>query len=185
MESYGYVETRGLITAIEAADAALKTADVRLTGCYSVGGGIVTVEVTGDVAAVNAAVNAAVESARKLGNYLSSNVIARVDSETKKILINKEKKKEKEHTIENRADEDFQSELLGKEDTINGFQGKKRVEGHSNTESEKIKKLRRQYQDMKVTDLKIEVNNMKLDYTWNQIKGMTKKKLIEILLRNN
>ena len=112
MESYGYVETRGLITAIEAADAALKTADVRLTGCYSVGGGIVTVEVTGDVAAVNAAVNAAVESARKLGNYLSSNVIARVDSETKKILINKEKKKEKEHTIENRADEDFQSELL-------------------------------------------------------------------------
>ena len=43
-------------------------------------------------------------------------------------------------------------------------------------ESEKIKKLRRQYQDMKVTDLKIEVNNMKLDYTWNQIKGMTKKK---------
>ena len=52
-------------------------------------------------------------------------------------------------------------------------------------ESEKIKKLRRQYQDMKVTDLKIEVNNMKLDYTWNQIKGMTKKKLIEILLRNN
>ena len=59
------------------------------------------------------------------------------------------------------------------------------MEGHSNTESEKIKKLRRQYQDMKVTDLKIEVNNMKLDYTWNQIKGMTKKKLIEILLRNN
>ncbi len=183
MESYGYVETRGLITAIEAADTALKTADVRLTGCYRVGGGIVTVEVTGDVAAVNAAVNAAVESARKLGNYLSSNVIARVDSETKKILINKEK--EKEHTVENRADEDFQSELLVKEDTINGFQEKKRVEGHSNTESEKIKKLRRQYQDMKVTDLKIEVNNMKLDYTWNQIKGMTKKKLIEILLRNN
>lgn len=182
MESYGYVETRGLIAAIEAADTALKTADVRLTGCCRVGGGIVTVEVAGDVAAVNAAINAAVESARKLGNYLSSNVIARMDSETKKILLNKEKK---EYAKKNRADEGSQIKLLQKEDPVNSFQEEKRSKGHSNTESEKTKRLRRQYQDMKVIDLKIKVNNMKLDYTWNQIKGMTKKKLIEILLRND
>lgn len=87
MDSYGYVETRGLVTAIEAADAALKAADVTFTNCYYVKGGIVTIEVAGDVAAVNAAVDAASESARRLGNFLSCNVIARVASETKKILI--------------------------------------------------------------------------------------------------
>ena len=87
MDSYGYVETRGLVTAIEAADAALKAANVTLTNCYYVKGGIVTIEVAGDVAAVNAAVDAASESARRLGNFLSCNVIARVASETKKILI--------------------------------------------------------------------------------------------------
>ena len=87
MDSYGYVETRGLVTAIEAADAALKAANVTLTNCYYVKGGIVTIEVMGDVAAVNAAVDAASESAKRLGNFLSSNVIARVASETKKILI--------------------------------------------------------------------------------------------------
>ena len=87
MDSYGYVETRGLVTAIEAADAALKAANVTLTNYYYVKGGIVTIEVAGDVAAVNAAVDAASESARRLGNFLSCNVIARVASETKKILI--------------------------------------------------------------------------------------------------
>ena len=56
MDAYGYVETLGLVTAIEAADAALKAADVTLTNCYFVKGGIVTIEVTGDVAAVNAAI---------------------------------------------------------------------------------------------------------------------------------
>ena len=61
MDSYGYVETRGLVTAIEAADAALKAANVTLTNYYYVKGGIVTIEVMGDVAAVNAAVDAAVE----------------------------------------------------------------------------------------------------------------------------
>ena len=99
MESYGYVETRGLVAAIEAVDIALKTADVRLTNCYYVKGGIVTVEVTGDVAAVIAAVDAASESARKLGNYLSSNVIARVDMETKKILVNRMNSKEEKKLI--------------------------------------------------------------------------------------
>ena len=98
MDSYGYVETRGLVTAIEAADAALKAANVTLTNCYYVKGGIVTIEVMGDVAAVNAAVDAASESAKRLGNFLSSNVIARVASETKKILISDIGKKSDEKT---------------------------------------------------------------------------------------
>ena len=58
MDSYGYIETMGLLTAIEAADAALKAANVELMNCYVVKGGIVTIEIAGDVAAVTAAVDA-------------------------------------------------------------------------------------------------------------------------------
>ena len=86
MNSYGYIETMGLLTAIEAADAALKAANVELMNCYVVKGGIVTIEIAGDVAAVTAAVDAGSESAKRLGNFLSKNVIARMDNETKKIL---------------------------------------------------------------------------------------------------
>mgnify|MGYP000877596289 CR=1 FL=1 len=50
---------------------------------------------------------------------------------------------------------------------------------------EEIKKAKKHYQDMKVADLKTKVNSLKLGYTWNQIKTMPKKKLIEILIKNN
>ena len=161
MDSYGYVETRGLVTAIEAADAALKAANVTLTNCYYVKGGIVTIEVMGDVAAVNAAVDAASESAKRLGNFLSSNVIARVASETKKILISDIVQENEEVSV---------TETLKKKDE---------------EAKEEIKKAKKHYQDMKVADLKTKVNSLKLGYTWNQIKTMPKKKLIEILIKNN
>ena len=192
MESYGYVETRGLVAAIEAVDIALKTADVRLTNCYYVKGGIVTVEVTGDVAAVIAAVDAASESARKLGNYLSKNVIARVDMETKKILVNRMNSKEEKKLEDIQRKENSKQTVNSRKIKINEKSEINEIsmetseeERYSDTESEKMKKLKRKYQDMKVMDLKIKVNNLKLEYTWNQIKGMTKKKLIEILLKNN
>ena len=192
MESYGYVETRGLVAAIEAVDIALKTADVRLTNCYYVKGGIVTVEVTGDVAAVIAAVDAASESARKLGNYLSSNVIAKVDMETKKILVNSMNSKEEKKLEDIQRKENSKQTVNSRKIKINEKSEINEIsmetseeERYSDTESEKMKKLKRKYQDMKVMDLKIKVNNLKLEYTWNQIKGMTKKKLIEILLKNN
>ena len=119
MDSYGYVETLGLVTAIEAADAALKAANVTLMNCYYVKGGIVTIEVAGDVAAVNAAVDAASESARRLGNFLSCNVIARVASETKKILISDIGKKsdKKATTVQNgkKIIEKIDNEKIGEE----------------------------------------------------------------------
>ena len=118
MDSYGYVETRGLVTAIEAADAALKAANVTLTNCYYVKGGIVTIEVMGDVAAVNAAVDAASESAKRLGNFLSSNVIARVASETKKILISDIGKKSDKQTDTVQNDEKIIEELDNENEKI-------------------------------------------------------------------
>ena len=73
----GMIETIGLVSAIEAADAGLKAADVRLLGTDYVRGGLVMVRFEGDVAAVQAAVAAGSESAKRVGRVYSAHVIPR------------------------------------------------------------------------------------------------------------
>ena len=75
--SLGMIETRGLIGAIEAADAMVKSANVQLVGKEQVGGGLVTVMVRGDVGAVKAATDAGAAAAEKVGELISVHVIAR------------------------------------------------------------------------------------------------------------
>ena len=70
-------------------------------------------------------------------------------------------------------------------DKSNHCRRKLKLSCNKTEEKEHVRKSRKKYQDMKVIELKMKVNNLKLDYTWNQIKGMTKKKLIEILIKNN
>ena len=82
----GMFETRGLIGSIEAADAMVKAANVNIVGKVHVGGGIVTVLVTGDVGAVKAATDAGSEAARRVGELLSVHVIPRPHSELLAIL---------------------------------------------------------------------------------------------------
>lgn len=88
----GLIEVKGYVGAIEAADAALKAANVILAKVEKIKGGLVTVMVTGDVGAVKAAVEAGTEAAEKCSTVLSSNVIARVHEETNKVLIQPDKK---------------------------------------------------------------------------------------------
>jgi len=76
-QAIGMIETKGLIAIIEAADAALKAANVKYVGQSKVGSGLVSVTFTGDVAAVKAAVDAGAEAASKVGQVVSVNVIAR------------------------------------------------------------------------------------------------------------
>ena len=73
----GMVETRGLVAAIEAADAMVKAANVQLVGKEQVGGGLVTVMVRGDVGAVKAATDAGAAAAEKIGELISVHVIPR------------------------------------------------------------------------------------------------------------
>ena len=73
----GMIETKGLIGAVEALDAALKAANVKFVRHDKVGSGLVCVTVEGDVAAVKAAVDAGAEAARRVGEVVSVNVIAR------------------------------------------------------------------------------------------------------------
>lgn len=81
MMSKGFIETKGLVAAIEAADAMVKAANVTLAGKKMIGGGLVTVIIEGDVGAVKAAVDAGAAAAQKVGELVSVHVIARPDAE--------------------------------------------------------------------------------------------------------
>ena len=96
MQAIGMIETRGLVAAIESADAMLKAAEVRLLERSLVKGGIVTITVTGDVAACKASVDAGVAAVDRMkGQVLSRHVIPR-PHESLEILIGKEKKPDTE-----------------------------------------------------------------------------------------
>lgn len=76
-QALGMIETKGLISLLEASDAALKAADVTMSGWEKVGSGLVTGFYRGDVAAVKAAVEAGVEAANAVGEVVSVQVIPR------------------------------------------------------------------------------------------------------------
>jgi len=76
-DALGMIETRGLVAAIEGADAAVKAANVTILGWEKVGGGLVTVLFKGDVAAVKAAVDAGSAAAQRVGELISTHVIPR------------------------------------------------------------------------------------------------------------
>ncbi len=86
----GMIETKGLVGAVEAADAMVKAANVTLIGRVQVGGGLVTVLVRGDVGAVKAATDAGSAAAQKVGELISVHVIPRPHSEVELILPQKE-----------------------------------------------------------------------------------------------
>ncbi len=85
-DAIGLIETRGLVGAIEAADAMVKAANVKLMGQERIGGGLVTVIVKGDVGAVKAAVDAGAAAAKRVGELLSVHVIPRPHSDLDIIL---------------------------------------------------------------------------------------------------
>lgn len=91
MTALGFIETLGLLPAIEAADAMLKAADVRLVEKSLASGGLVTITVTGEVAAVQAAVDAGAASVGRIqgATLVSRHVIARPDQELEKIFTAK------------------------------------------------------------------------------------------------
>ena len=86
LEALGMVETRGLVAAIEAADAMVKAANVQLIGTEKIGSGLVSVMVRGDVGAVKSAVEAGSTSASRLGELVATHVIPRPHDDVEKIL---------------------------------------------------------------------------------------------------
>ena len=86
MKSMGFIETKGLVAAIEAADSMIKAANVEIVGKKIIGGGLVTVIISGDVGAVKAAVDAGAAAAQKVGEVVSVHVIARPGQEIEEFL---------------------------------------------------------------------------------------------------
>ncbi|MBQ9761342.1 MAG: BMC domain-containing protein [Clostridia bacterium] len=86
MEALGMVETRGLVAAIEAADAMVKAANVTLMGTEKIGSGLVSVMIRGDVGAVKAATEAGRAAAERLGEIVAVHVIPRPHGDVESIL---------------------------------------------------------------------------------------------------
>ena len=86
MQALGMIETKGLIGAIEAADAMVKAANVQLIGSEKIGSGLVSVMVRGDVGAVKSAVEAGGAAASRLGEVIATHVIPRPHDDVNKLL---------------------------------------------------------------------------------------------------
>ena len=87
-QALGLIETRGLVAAIEAADAMVKAAKVRFLGRQKVKAGLVAVMVSGDVGAVKAAVDAGTAAGKRVGEVVSSHVIPRPHEDIDSIIPN-------------------------------------------------------------------------------------------------
>lgn len=85
-DALGMIETRGFIGSIEAADAMVKAANVKLIGTEKIGSGLVTIMVRGDVGAVKAAVDAGSAAAEKVGEIVSVHVIPRPHADVDKMI---------------------------------------------------------------------------------------------------
>ena len=86
-QALGLIETKGLVGAIEAADAMVKAANVSLIGKEKIGSGLVTVMVRGDVGAVKASVEAGAAAAKRVGELYSVHVIPRPHEDVEAILL--------------------------------------------------------------------------------------------------
>ncbi|MCY2943538.1 MAG: ethanolamine utilization microcompartment protein EutM [Gemmataceae bacterium] len=86
LEALGMIETRGLTALVEASDAMVKAANVRLIGWQKIGSGLVTAMVVGDVAAVKAAVDAGSAAASRVGEVVGIQVIPRPHGDLQAIL---------------------------------------------------------------------------------------------------
>jgi energy-coupling factor transport system substrate-specific component len=162
MNALGLIEVYGYLGAIEAADSALKAANVKLIDCEKVRGGLVCVKLTGDVGAIKAAVDVAEEKTKNLNVYVSSHVIAKPDDSLKKILeISKKIKTEsKKEIIKEEKSE------VSKIETDN-----KIIFTKEELELKTVEELRRM------------VRNIKSSMSNKQIKYARKDKLIEELSR--
>jgi len=86
-KALGFIETRGLNAATEAADAMVKAANVRLVTKQQAGGGLITIVVEGDVGAVKASVDAGKAAAEKIGTVVSAHIIPRPHEDIARILV--------------------------------------------------------------------------------------------------
>lgn len=212
-KALGLVEVRGYVAAVEAADSALKAANVTLIGLEKIKGGITTIKIIGDVGAVKAAVDAARASVESLGTFRTAHVIPRVDSQVEDLFFEGHKKsqevsiessseksdtkdKEKTETPVNKKEEALVKEKVEPSElgiiekaTEETKEKNKEVEPQINN-IEEIKKNdfkdNIDYNSMKVEELRRLVRTLKIpNMTNKQIKFAKKDVLIKTILEYN
>ncbi len=193
-KALGLIEVRGKLGAILAADAAVKAANIILIGSEVISGGLTTIHIIGDVAAVKSAVEAGEAAVASKNCLISSHVIPRLDGQVEQMLIKSFGKKKNnsldlkqlnEHTMEeNEKDEKLEEKedalLIPKNNSEEILQ--ENSENEANTivnpsfDKEKLEK-------MKVTDLRSLANDLNLSVIKkSEIKSANKAMLIEALL---
>lgn len=168
-QAIGMIETKGLLALIEATDTMVKSSEVHCLGKKQVGGGLNTVVITGDVAAVETAIQAAIISVRRLGEGLltASHVIPRPAIDAQAFVDNAEKVEE---TKENEPEEVVMETIEIKEqiETI---------------ETDPKEKLFHELQQMKVTELrKLAKEQSNISIPQKNIHRANKEKLIKALI---
>lgn len=120
IEALGMIEVTGYLGAISAADAALKAANVKLLRSEKVKGGITTIELVGDVAAITAAVDAGKMVAEKLNCLRASHVIARMDPAVQNLLLSdkEETKTVMEHSITNETNVEVDIDVIAIDEPV-------------------------------------------------------------------
>lgn len=98
----GLIETKGLIGAIEAADAMVKAANVKLVSKEKITAALVTIKIVGEVAAVKSAVDAGAAAAQRVGQLISAHVIPRPDDEIESLIYDLPVKEEKEVPVQSK-----------------------------------------------------------------------------------
>ena len=179
-KALGLIETYGYIGAIEAADTAVKAAYVELSAVEKVKGGLVTVQLLGDVGAVKAAVDAGVQKCKALGVYVSSHVIARPDSELYKIVpkLNSEETDKPKEIIAFEDENAKEDEKIEKADKIEKDEKADKLET-----SEPEFKLTKHFYTMKVVLLRNYVRKLdNFPIPNKKIKFANKQQLIDGLI---
>lgn len=171
MSALGLIEVYGYLGAIEAADSALKSANVNLIGCEKVKGGLVCVKFKGDVGAIKASIEAAENATKELGVFISKHVIARPDENVFKLANVSTKITQIKKVKEEKVNEEVIEEVK----EVNEEVIEKTVEEKTYTKEELTLKT--------VEELRRMVRNIESDMTNKEIKYARKEQLISELSR--
>ncbi len=205
LRSIGFLDTRGYVAALASADEALKAAEVHLIDKEYVKNGMVTIILTGDVAAVASAMDAAVSQSKRMNAYISHHVIARPDDQLTKLFssstLRESQNPQSEGKTENlkAAVEVLESIKEKKEQEQKAETTEKDVQVPKDKPSEESEPkeekvhlsslpgapVEKHLKDMRVEDLRRMARDMNIKgITRNDIKFMKKDQLIELIEKN-
>lgn len=177
-KALGLIETYGYVGAIEAADASLKAANVNLAGCEIVKGGIVTIEIVGDVGAVRAAVDAGGAAASKIGQLRSTHVIPRPAECIEELILARGAKQNEVLPAEGGKPQEVPLEIKQVRDELKADEEPKEPVGMPS-----IPESREELESMKTVDLRNLARHLEgISIERKDIKFARKEQLVEAIL---